>query len=47
MNKSKIFSSGLKPKDYSNVTKTKTAAREDFENLKFSPRAPTACRPLI
>ena len=36
----------LKPKDYVNVNKTKTAAREGFENSKFGPRAPATCRPL-
>ena len=34
----------LKPKDYVTVIKTITAACEDFENFKFDPRAPTACR---
>ena len=28
----------LKPKDYLKVTKTKTAAREDFENLNLARR---------
>ena len=37
----------LKPKDSLYITKTKTAAREDFGNFKFGPRAPTACRPLF
>ena len=36
----------LKQTDYLNVTKTKTAARKDFENLQLGPQAPTACRPL-
>ena len=37
----------LKPNYYQYLTKTKTAAREDFGNLKFGPQAQTACRPLL
>ena len=32
----------LKPKDYVNVTKTKTAAQNDFGNFKIGPRTPIA-----
>ena len=45
--KNKTFSSvsNTKTKCYLYFTITKTAAREDFGNLKFGPRAPNAYDP--